>query len=416
MIMLLQHNPYHITTLLQCSEIFHHQRDFTVAGDLLERALFSLGRSLHSSFQQKLAEGTARLSFRRPENRELFLCGWRYIKNLSQRGTWRTAEEFARLLLAMDPKGDPYELSLIIDFLALKSRQPERLLSLTEHSAMRKKYLDLPNIAFSSALAHLQLGNPSTASEYLSKAITKFPWIPSMLYKELQINSNLPPALWALQPPEDNPRQQILANLYVERIKDTWKQPAFTTFLVDTASSIHNLPRKPLLSGTSTKVSLSLTRHVILTDIPTITALLPKGTTTHSNAFDPLPPDNNLISYDAAPMEIPGITQAREMGIDMGSGEGGVLSTFLMSLLPWFRAAGEGEIEGRQLTEEERGNLADIRRELERAGVDVERLVQEQAEEERTMERLMQEQAEEEEDEDEEERMEIEERGEDRGQ
>jgi len=104
------------------------------------------------------------------------------------------------------------------------------------------------------------------------------------------------------------------------------------------------------------------------------------------------------------------------MGMDMGSGEGGVLSTFLMSLLPWFRAAGEGEIEGRQLTEEERGNLADIRRELERAGVDVERLVQEQAEEERTMERLMQEQAEEEEDEDEEERMEIEERGEDRRQ
>ncbi|KAF8544203.1 transcriptional repressor TCF25-domain-containing protein [Trichophaea hybrida] len=397
MILLLQHNPYHITTLLQCSEIFHHQRDFTIAGDLLERALFSLGRSLHSSFPQKLAEGTARLSFRRPENRELFLCGWRYIKNLSQRGTWRTAEEFARLLLAMDPKGDPYEMSLIIDFLALKSRQPERLLSLTEHSAMRQKYSDLPNIAFSSALAHLQLGNPSTASEYLSKAITKFPWIPSMLYKELQINSNLPPALWAAQPPEDNPRQRILANLYVERIKDIWKQPAFTTFLVDTASSIYNLPRKPLLSNASKKVSLSLTRHVILTDISAITALLPRGTRTSTNAFDPLPPDDDLQSYDSAPTEIPGVTRAREMGLEMRPGEGGLLSTFLMSLLPWFRAAGEGEIEGRRLTEEERGNLADLRRELERAGVDVERLVQEQAEEERTMDRLAQEQVEEEE-------------------
>ena len=94
MMLLLQHNPYHISTLLQCSEIFHHQRDFAIARDLLERALFSLGRSLHSSFQQKLAGGAARLSFRRPENREFFLCVWRYIKNLSQSGTWRTAEEF----------------------------------------------------------------------------------------------------------------------------------------------------------------------------------------------------------------------------------------------------------------------------------------------------------------------------------
>lgn len=233
-----------------------------MAGDLLERALFSLGRSLHSSFQQKLAEGKARLSFRRPENRELFLCGWRYIKNLSQRGTWRTAEEFARLLLAMDPQGDPYEMDLLVDFLALKARQPERLLALTEHPAMRRKYSDLPNIAFSSALAQLQLGNESTAVEYLSKAITKFPWIPNMLYQEINVDANLPPALWGLQPPEDNPRQKILAKLYVERTKDIWKQPQFSTFLVETASNIYKLPRKPLLGESpSVEVSLSLARR-----------------------------------------------------------------------------------------------------------------------------------------------------------
>ena len=277
MIALLQHNPYHITTLLQCSEIFHHQRDFTVAGDLLERALFSLGRSLHSSFQQKLAEGKARLSFRRPENRELFLCGWRYIKNLSQRGTWRTAEEFARLLLAMDPQGDPYEMCLLVDFLALKARQPERLLALAEHPAMRKKYADLPNIAFSAALAQLQLGNDATAAEYLSKALTKFPWMANMLYQELNIDANLPPALWGLQAPDDNPRQKILARLYVERTKDIWKFPANAAFLVDVASNIYNLPRKPLLGAApDAAVPLSLARHVILTDIPAITTLLPR--------------------------------------------------------------------------------------------------------------------------------------------
>ena len=394
LIMLLQHNPYHITTLLQASEIFHHQRDYSIAGDLLERALFSLGRSLHSSFHQKLSEGTVRLSFRRPENRELWLCGWRYIKNLSQRGTWRTADEFGRLLLAMDPINDPYEINLLIDFLSLKARQPERLLSLTEHPQLRKKYSDLPNIAFSSALAQRQLGeeHAAVASEYLSKAITKFPWIPNMLYQEVGIDAHLPPALWGVQPPDGNPRQEILARLYVERAKDLWKEPAASKFLVETASNIYNLPRKPLLSNASTKVSLPLARHVLLADIPPITALLPRSLTTReTSSFDPLPPDDNLASYSAALEEIPSMLRAREAGVGMRP-EDGVFATFLNSLLPWFRAGqdpvggmGEGEDAGAggPLTEEEHGRLAVLRGELERAGFDINGLIREQEEAER---------------------------------
>lgn len=359
---LLQHNPYHITTLLQCSEIFHHQRDFTVAGDLLERALFSLGRSLHSSFQQKLAEGSARLSFRRPENRELFLCVWRYITNLSQRGTWRTAEEFARLLLAMDPEGDPYEMCLIIDFLALKARQPERFLALTEHPTLRRKYADLPNIAFSSALAQLQLGDESLATEYLSKAITRFPWIPTMLYQELGVSTQLPPALWGVPPPDDNPRQQILASLYIERTKDLWKQPAFTTFLVNTCSTIYNLPKTRLLGSSSPSVSMSLARHVMLTAMPSLITLLPREITSRdTSSFDPLPPDDDLLSYEAEPPNL--APMIRET-----AGGGNAFSAFVMSIIPWFRVGEDGEIDGRQMNETERAQYRDIRQQLEQAG------------------------------------------------
>ena len=46
MIRLLMLNPYHIATLLQVSEIAKHQGDHSVSGDLLERALFSIGISI----------------------------------------------------------------------------------------------------------------------------------------------------------------------------------------------------------------------------------------------------------------------------------------------------------------------------------------------------------------------------------
>lgn len=73
MVQLLQFNPYHISTLLQVSEIAKQERDHATSGDLLERALFSFGRAVHSTFAANLSQGKARLDFRRPENREFGL-------------------------------------------------------------------------------------------------------------------------------------------------------------------------------------------------------------------------------------------------------------------------------------------------------------------------------------------------------
>lgn len=322
------------------SEILTAQRDFTLSGDLLERALFSMGRSLHSSFAQKLAEGRARLSFSRPENREFYLAVWRYIKNLSLRGTWRTAETWARMLLALDPSSDPYEISLLLDFLALKSRQPEHILALAESADLSPKYVDCPNIAFSAALAQQMLGHAEVAREYLAKAITRFPWIPAMLYPELGVDVNLPPALWGLQPPEGNPRQSILATLYVSRSKDLWKDPDATTLFVDVASTIYNLPRKPLLPvDAGNNISRSFARHVLLTDLPAATTLLPRSwTTAPTTSYDPLPPPaaEDIISYTIPPSSSSQPRAPGDMppGIPDANDRNAVLA-FLRSMLPW---------------------------------------------------------------------------------
>lgn len=127
MVQLMHFNHYHISTLLQVSEIAKQQRDNATSGELLERALFAFGRAVHSTFAHNLSQGKARLDFRRPENREFWLAVWRYIATLGIRATWRTSFEWAKLLISLSPESDPYCIRLIIDQLALRGREPQAL-------------------------------------------------------------------------------------------------------------------------------------------------------------------------------------------------------------------------------------------------------------------------------------------------
>ena len=54
----------------------------------------------------------------------------RYVVNLQKRGTNRTAFEFARLLLSLDPGGDPHGSLLYLDYLAVRSGMSEWLISM----------------------------------------------------------------------------------------------------------------------------------------------------------------------------------------------------------------------------------------------------------------------------------------------
>ena len=182
MIHMLQFNPYHISTILQVSEIAKQQGDHSVSGDLLERALFSFGRSVHSSFANALAEGKARLDFRRPENREFWLAGWRYIGNLGQRGTWRTAYEWGKLLLAMDPQIDPYCVKMVVDQLAIRGGQAEHLLKLSS-LAHDKTWNNLLNIQISFGLAKFKLKESDESRASLRIAVRNFPWVFTRLFK-----------------------------------------------------------------------------------------------------------------------------------------------------------------------------------------------------------------------------------------
>ena len=295
LINMLVFNPYHISTLLQVSEVAKQQGDHSVSGDLLERALFTFGRSVHSSFTNALSEGKARLDFRRPENREFWLTAWRYVKDLGQRGTWRTAYEWAKMILSLDPEGDPYCISKNLDQLAIRGGQSEHFLKLTQHPFFQDSvWTDLPNIWISKSIAEYKLKQPRKCRETLTRAIQHYPWIFVRLFQELNI-SHIPRSIWGKYATTD--REKFESESYALNAKDMWSLPDMVSLLVEVAETA--APPEKAVPVFDRPISLDEARNTLLTGATTLINLLPREyTTSSSRSSDPLPPEDDLPSYD----------------------------------------------------------------------------------------------------------------------
>lgn len=376
MVQLLQYNPYHISTLLQVSEIAKQERDHTTAGDLLERALFSFGRAVHSTFSNNLAQGKARLDFRRPENREFWLAASRYMANLGMRATWRTVYEWAKLLLSLDPINDPYSMSLVIDQYAIRGRQPQNFFDLTNNPLFSAKWKPLPNIQLSRALALINTSQTSKGKQALYTAVSRFPWLFARLFQELNLDP--PPGIWGKTPRTDS--EKFHSELYATRAKDLWNTPEASALLVEVASALSaEMPEPPVVD---TPTTLNESRHVILTDLPPLIALLPRSITAQiTSSSDPLPPKDEIKSYststpsDSSSYGSMATRAAGPLAPHLGSAAESLrelqgLYRFFAELFPWFNPSGEGEEAHARPSEEE------VERRIAESGVSEEVVVQ----------------------------------------
>jgi hypothetical protein len=363
LVVLLQHNPYHISTLLQVSEIAKQESDHATSGDLLERALFSLGRAVHSTFAKNLAEGKARLDFNRPENREFWLASWRYMQNLSMRATWRTVYEWAKLLLSLAPQEDPYAIWLVLDQYAIRSQQSLDYINISRNPTFKTVHNNLPNVQLSQSLAEYRAGNKSKGQQALFTAIGRFPWMVARLMQELSLDP--PPAVWGKSPRTD--REKLHAELYAVRAKDLWNTPEICDFLVETASALP--PDMPSAAPDTADITLDEARHVLLSETPALIALVPREFTAQlTSTADPLPPPTSIASYETTSQpqagHMPRAAGASSMANNFRELQG--LYRFFSDLFPWFNAPGantDGAIEA-QPTEEE------IERRMAESGVD----------------------------------------------
>lgn len=213
--------------------------------------------------------------------------------NLGRRGTWRTSYEWTKLVLGLDPEGDPYSIALNLDQLALRGGQAEHFLKLCGCAPL-DEFLNRPNLHISTALAKYRLKDAQGSRSQLREAIARYPYIFARLFQELNLE-HAPKSIWG-QKTRTN-REQFECEVYVHNAKDLWNTPEAISLLVEVAESVERGPSVPTLDQ---DITLDEARHVLLSGVPKLIDLLPRSfTTLHTSSSDPLPPPDNLPSYSS---------------------------------------------------------------------------------------------------------------------
>lgn len=320
---LLRPYPWHVHLLSSLSDIAKHQGDLGQASDWNARILFAYERTASTVFVSSLTgpSGPTPVDFRKVENRGLFLAAHRMIAFLGRRGTWRTALEWCKLLLALDPT-DPHGSLLWIDFLAIKSKQHKWFVEdlLPKLKASRESDW-LGGLAFAEALATraLERENGDKSGEkstpMLKEAISRHPYFLPALATKIAIPlpdgfadhpNTTTTSVSSFASPEDQKSEsirEILAQLYAVRSDSLWKEGDLKDWLRKSVNEAWGESQKgatwKLPPPPSTEAARSgIWRHVIVADMPDalrqqLLSQLPRSITSDSSnldAYDPLPP------------------------------------------------------------------------------------------------------------------------------
>lgn len=89
--------------------------------------------------------------------RAFFILLFKHLTFVGQRACHRTALELCKRLLCLDPDNDPLCATLMVDFFAIKANESRWLINLYNYWEKSKNLSQLPNFAYSIALAyHMQ--------------------------------------------------------------------------------------------------------------------------------------------------------------------------------------------------------------------------------------------------------------------
>ncbi|XP_030270705.1 ribosome quality control complex subunit TCF25 [Sparus aurata] len=350
---LLQLNPYHIDSLLQLSDVCRIQEDQEMARDLIERALYSFECAFHPLFS--LTSGTCRLDYLRPENRAFYLALYKHMMFLEKRGCPRTALEYCKLILSLDPDSDPLCMLLLIDLLMLRSREYQSLLQLYQDWEEHRNLSQLPNFAFSTALCHFHLSQQEDldpedsdkrrrkADRMLQDALIMFPGVLMPLLDLCTVQPDATVTSHAFFGPKSQigqpPALAELTALYVGRTCNLWREAAVMLWLEESVKEVLRrvTAEDPFVEDCQNKrkqryqsAPRNIHRHVLLSEIKEAVASLPLDVTSQPvMGFDPLPPLDSVTSYTRPERQHVGATNES------------TLSLFFRSLLPNFNLQGE---------------------------------------------------------------------------
>ncbi|CAG9771067.1 unnamed protein product [Ceutorhynchus assimilis] len=304
---LINEYPYHVNALIQLSDFCKLSEDLSTAAELIERALYSLEFSFHPMFN--VTQGNCRLDYRRQENRALYITIFKHLTFLGGRACCRTALEFCKLLLSLEPDNDPVAIKLAIDFYALRAKEYQWLADFVEELDPVYNLLQLPNMVFSVAVAHFYLGETNKADSYLQNALLMFPRALMLLLDKcsIQIDTRVSTHQFFSNQNEKNTPAALnqLILLYVNRNYHIWKDHDLLPWLeknvhevldmVDRKEPIVEEYKEIRLRRFSGPLPLSIGRHIILSD--DIKGVSYSDSTGPIMSWDPLPPKDSINLY-----------------------------------------------------------------------------------------------------------------------
>uniref|UniRef100_A0A2K5WUL5 TCF25 ribosome quality control complex subunit n=1 Tax=Macaca fascicularis TaxID=9541 RepID=A0A2K5WUL5_MACFA len=300
-VVLLQTSPYHVDSLLQLSDACRFQEDQEMARDLVERALYSMECAFHPLFS--LTSGACRLDYRRPENRSFYLALYKQMSFLEKRGCPRTALEYCKLILSLEPDEDPLCMLLLMDHLALRARNYEYLIRLFQEWEAHRNLSQLPNFAFSVPLAYFLLSQQTDLPEHerssarekasllIQQALTMFPGVLLPLLESCSVRPDITVSSHSFFGPNAEisqpPALSQLVNLYLGRSHFLWKEPATMSWLEENVRAVLQTvdAGDPAVEACENRRKVlyqraprNIHRHVILSEIKeAVAALPPKG-------------------------------------------------------------------------------------------------------------------------------------------
>ncbi|XP_063702870.1 ribosome quality control complex subunit TCF25 [Culicoides brevitarsis] len=343
-IKIINQQPYHVDSLIQLSELCKMSEDYGMASELIEHAVYALESSFHSMFS--IVSGTSRLDYRRQENRALFIVLFKHAQFLESRACSRTALEITKFLLTLDPENDNLAVKLILDFYAIRAKQFEWLTQLFEEWEETHNLSQLPNMAYSYALALFYTRKLDEADKALQYALMMFPAVLRLLLDELAIQTDSRVTTHPYFAPQCYSKQRLplqqLTSLYVARSKMVWRDADILPWLERNVGVVLDKVDSgdPIVAEYEQKRSTRyitpprpILRHIVLSDfkekVPLAEALKNEPSTSIL-MYDPLPPLDSIDIYTR-----PDLNRTSAAMLN-----GSPLSMFFQSLLPSFSVQG----------------------------------------------------------------------------
>ncbi|XP_043248375.1 transcription factor 25 [Colletes gigas] len=303
-------HSYHVDALLQLAELCELKEDLALAAEFTERALYCLECAFHPLFN--LTTATCRLDYRKQQNRALFITLFKHLNFVGGRACYRTSLEFCKLLLSFDPEGDPLAVILSIDYYALRAKEYEWFIEFCNLWDSARNMTQLPNIAYSLALAHFYTGNQTAASEFLQNALIMYPGVLMALLDKCSIQTDdkvrAHDFFNSKAVISTSPALEKLQNLYVARSFRLWKDPDLLPWLcenvyaalkrVDSKDSYVKYCEMKRSKRYQGRLPKNILRHIILSDIKDVILNVQEIQNDGSVlSHDPLPPVDSIDIY-----------------------------------------------------------------------------------------------------------------------